>query len=76
MSEEMEKMDPLSIANNGDGEDQMPVGFAIICNDNGLPVLHEIPDHRSPDRNELFNINWFLIGNIVGNAVTESDDGE
>ena len=76
MSDELEKINPLSIADNKEEEESRPVGFAIICDENGLPVLHEIPDHRSPDRSELFNINWFLVGNLVSGTITEPNDGE
>jgi len=78
-----EKINPLSIADNSnskDNEDDLneedPIGFVVICNEHGLPKLHEIPDHRTPNNKELFHINWFLIGSLIGESVTEQEDSE
>ena len=74
----IEKINPLTIAENStpDDHEEDSVGFAVICNEQGIPILHEIPDHRTPTSTELFNINWFLAGSIVGGIITEPDDSE
>ena len=71
-----DKINPLIIANKSTtGESQQePIGFVVICNEEGMPVLHEIPDHRTPNNAELFHINWFLAGSIVGRVLVEPED--
>lgn len=73
-----DKINPLTIteATTAEESQQDPIGFVVICNEEGMPVLHAIPDHRTPNNAELFNINWFLAGSIVGGIITEPDDSE
>jgi len=73
-----DKINPLSISDASTAEEakEDPIGFVVICNEAGMPVLHEIPDHRTPNNAELFNINWFLAGSIIGGAITEPESSE
>ena len=73
-----DKINPLSIADKTASEDtkDVPIGFVVICNDNGLPTLHEIPDHRTPTDRELFHINWFLTGSLIGGILSEPEESE
>ena len=73
-----DKINPLSIADKTASEDtkDVPIGFVVICDEGGMPTLHQIPDHRSPNDRELFHINWFLTGSLIGGILSEPKDGE
>jgi len=73
---EKTKINPLSIADKTEEEEEKPIGFVVICNETGVPSLHEIPDHRTPNNQELFHINWFLTGSIVAASLDESNSSE
>lgn len=75
---EKSKINPLTIADKPPADDVEPdpIGFVVICSKDGIPALHEIPDHRTPNNRELFHINWFLTGSIVAGSLDDSEDSD
>ena len=66
-------MDAFAL-NEKEEEEKKDIGFAVLFDENGLPVVRQLEGVEAPNMEIMFGMLWSIVGQITASNFVEKAD--